>query len=198
MVNFFKTKQGYYYKKWKNGKTKRISKIEYDSKHVQHGGNNFQIDYETIDEIKELLNHNVEYCGNFIDNYEYLSIDGQPNPGGLTNDRKSCNYKYYSPIIWHTHPVSSKYYPSVEDIVKVLKHDIITHSFIFTPFGYWILNYDGVFLHWTDPKLSVFIEQCNKLLYESTNRGTTFNQEAIDNYCRRLNKIINIQWYNFQ
>ena len=40
--------------------------------------------------------------------------------------------------MWHTHPNSVKrFYPSVEDIVKILKHSSIYESFIFCKYGVW-------------------------------------------------------------
>lgn len=52
-----------------------------------------------------------------------------------TTSRASCSVKYYTPIIFHTHPGTSYAIPSLEDIIKVLKHREIRTSVIVTNWG---------------------------------------------------------------
>jgi proteasome lid subunit RPN8/RPN11 len=87
-----------------------------------------------------------EVCGflkrNRIDNY--LELDEQKN---ITTDlsRKNCQLKKIKRMIYHTHPLTSKSYPSVEDVLKIvkLKNKIIKVSIIFTRWGIWELHCDN-------------------------------------------------------
>jgi hypothetical protein len=89
----------------------------------------------------ELEDRDYEICGFLKSNREnkYLELDEQEN---ISTDftRKSCQTKKYK-MIYHTHPLSSKSYPSSEDIFKIvkLKNKIIKISVIFTRWGIWEL-----------------------------------------------------------
>lgn len=52
--------------------------------------------------------------------------------------KSRCDHRSYE-LVWHTHPVASKPFPSFEDIVRVLRHHT-KRSFIFTQWGIWILT----------------------------------------------------------
>ena len=57
--------------------------------------------------------------------------------------RRYCQTKYNYGIVWHTHPACcqkpSKLYPSVEDLLKVIKHGTST-SLIFCQYGVWRID----------------------------------------------------------
>jgi len=97
--------------------------------------------------IKEFLKLNREICGHvYIVNGElvlYCDSVGT-SVGGDIKTRGSCQHSIYSSIIWHTHPNISLPYPSVEDILKVIKPrtkpELITTSFIFTSIGIWSIQ----------------------------------------------------------
>jgi len=65
-----------------------------------------------------------------------------------SEDRASCShyptiYNSYDSIIWHTHPNNSKSYPSVEDIIKMLKprpNPNPMDSLIICRWGIWEFN----------------------------------------------------------
>ena len=206
MVEYLKTPKGYYYKIYKNGKKKRISQknvlgLKYNK--LQIGGNVPPyplINEGSMESIICYLFDDFEYCGNFDLNKEQVIITGNTTNQGNSVGRLSCEYKKYSTYIWHTHPKIAKYYPSVEDILKIVKHEIILFSFIFTQFGYWILYHNGIYDKWDDPKLKVFLNDCNDRFYWDTNRGKDYNQSAIDNYIRwldgrfGLNNGFHISW----
>ena len=48
-----------------------------------------------------------------------------------------CQHEFYSAYIYHTHPLEAKPYPSIQDLLKVLKHQTIHYSYIFTIWGTW-------------------------------------------------------------
>ena len=70
-----------------------------------------------------------------------MELDKQEN---ISTDytRNSCKTKGNRKMIYHTHPFVSKSYPSIEDILKIikLKNKIIKVSIIFTRWGIWELH----------------------------------------------------------
>jgi len=89
-----------------------------------------------------LLNLPFETCGNFIQTNNILINQPQLETiGSKYTNPKSCQHKVYSSIIWHTHPVDSKPYPSSRDILKIIKNKLISTSIIFTTLGFWVLKY---------------------------------------------------------
>ncbi len=97
----------------------------------------------TIREMKYLVyNKRVETCANI----DQKSLEINPDSiqeGEDENERGMCLYKYYTSIIFHTHPAIYYSYPSVEDIVKVIKNKkIIYHSLIATKWGIWKISVD--------------------------------------------------------
>jgi len=116
------------------------------------------------------------------------------NTGSSVEGRAMCLYKKYDNFIWHTHPNSSKYYPSKKDILKILKHDIIKFSYLFTQYGYWLLNFDGTLPFIEDKDLHKFIDNTNNKFYYATSEGRSFNKEAIEIYIKDL--VSNIRGFN--
>ena len=84
---------------------------------------------------------NIEYdtreiCANLFLKNDILVMDNiiyGENP--IIKSQASCTVKYYTPIIFHTHPRTSYATPSFEDIIKVLKHKEIQTSVIVTNWG---------------------------------------------------------------
>ena len=73
----------------------------------------FVVDVEDIRD--SIATDDFEICGYSEDGNFILS-----NIGGEKSGRKFCDYGNEYQKLWHTHPISSKYYPSKEDLVKVL------------------------------------------------------------------------------
>ena len=88
-----------------------------------------------INQLKRLLKYPVEVCGIIKD--DNVIVD---NHGTKIGKRQVCYFKRYSKYIFHTHPLSSKSYPSAEDILKIVKHKRIHYSIISTNWGIWILH----------------------------------------------------------
>lgn len=125
--------------------TIKINKIKNNT--VQYGGDEEIITYEEI--IRSINEDQFEICGYINDSDDIVKttqgpsvrVDehGQRIPG----ERGSCNQDRAYNIMWHTHPSISKYYPSMEDILSVLKHGSIKISLIFTEYGVWNLIYNN-------------------------------------------------------
>ena len=108
-----------------------------------------------------------------------------------TTDRDSCKYERYDHIILHNHP--DKYYPSVEDIEKVVKEKNakIRESFIVCKFGVWR------FVVEPENKMpeSVFegkredAQRVSDKFYHATGEGRKYNPEAIQTLCDEIYRI---------
>lgn len=115
-------------------------KVVMSDKHVHVPGGKIYISKKNLNIIytKKLeLDHEV--CG-FIERGDTnsLKVNEQENILLLIKaDRKSCQTTGYSEIYYHTHPNNSKFYPSHEDIIKVMKKNEIMSSIIFTKYGIW-------------------------------------------------------------
>jgi len=85
----------------------------------------------------EKLKLPYEVCGeitvkNKTENYILRST-------GPSTGRRQCQLQRNYKGIWHTHPNISKAYPSVEDLLKPIKHSTII-SKIFTEYGTWTIH----------------------------------------------------------
>lgn len=176
-----------------NSKKKYLKyKNKYLNLKLQKGGNPFRFNPPDIVYILNTLDQEVEYCGHFQNkNGTLFVVLDQTNMGDFDNGRAMCLYNSYNNIIWHTHPNTLKYYPSLEDILKVLKHEIIYYSYIFTQFGYWTMYFKGVYKHVADPKFIEFVKNVNTKFYVKSGNGRKFNDEAIKYYVNKLSSTIN-------
>jgi len=123
-----------------NSRSKSRSKSRSNSSKLRSSP--YYISTDNLESIyAELEDRDYEICGFLKSNREnkYLELDEQEN---ISTDftRKSCQTRKYK-MIYHTHPLSSKSYPSSEDIFKIvkLKNKIIKISVIFTRWGIWEL-----------------------------------------------------------
>jgi hypothetical protein len=154
--------------------------------------------YMTLPEIRRTIDTtNKEYCG-YIDrigNYVLTHI----GPEKTETSRGTCN-QVKAPIIWHTHSSSSKYYPSIEDINKVLKYTEINTSYIYTRYGYWTLNYSGERIL-TDSEIQVLNEILRQFYINiNTANGREYNTVAINDLVGSINMAIGggfISWTNW-
>lgn len=163
--------------------------------------------YVTISYImKSILNDNFEICGysNKDQRIYYRTNKGNPKVNG---ERASCsisNENLYD-YVWHTHPKVSKYMPSKEDIWKIFKHNKIS-SKIFTRYGYWklTLTYEGkkkkpnpnerikkeYILKKYEEKYKEEIRKIKDVFYFTTNKGKSWNKEAVDKYKKEINELL--------
>lgn len=129
------------------------------------------------DKLKEIFydyvfNERSERCGSL--NYESHQLklnQGTLQKGQFTNDpipRGYCDFKGYTPVIFHTHPLNVLSYPSVEDIIKVIiNRDEIKYSLIPSKWGIWIVkniynDYDDQNLERIKEKAETFNRQLQK------------------------------------
>jgi hypothetical protein len=115
---------------------------------------------------------------------------------------------------------NDKYFPSLEDIIKVLKHKKIRTSYIYTEYGYWILNnlenaVDNNVLNNLEnandnnvlvipEELKTSIQYHLDIFYHNTKKGRSYRKSAIDELIFLLNDTIqtsfpqfNIEWFNY-
>ena len=86
-----------------------------------------------------------EHCGNCVISNNMVSLNlYNMFIGGVVDGRATCQYEEYSNILWHTHPLTSRPWPSGEDIEKMIKprpgeenDKIPVVSLIFTKWGIW-------------------------------------------------------------
>jgi hypothetical protein len=123
-----------------------------------------------------------------------LHHKGEPS-GDITNDRNSCTFQGYEQIILHNHP--DKYYPSREDIDKVLKnkHRNIRESYIACKFGIWrfVVEPDNKL---TDSELETLKPQGKHALddfYRHTVKGREYNEMAVEILCQEIYEIYGIR-----
>lgn len=173
------------YRKTRRKRKKRMTK--------KIGGNK-TITFEDI--MQSIVETKSEYCGYIEGGQHFLTHIGEPKE--TPEQRGSCN----QPIrhtVWHTHTTQSKYYPSVEDIHKVFKYELIRESILYTVFGYWVMTYSGAAIILPDNVLA----RINELLggfYQSTERGRAYNTDAIATLTSQLNSQLpgfNIRWAEF-
>jgi len=108
--------------------------------------------------LKNIYNNKLtlyhEVCG-FIEKGELNSLQVIQKENVSKSDRMSCQTRGLSQVIYHTHPNISKFYPSSEDILKIVKekNKEIMCSIIFTKYGIWeIVRKNFVFYDLTDDK----------------------------------------------
>ncbi len=174
------------YRKYRKTRKSRRNK-------TQKGGTNTVITLDNI--IASITDTTQEYCGYIDEVGNYVLTDIGPEK--TETSRGTCN-QVKAPIIWHTHSSASKYYPSIEDINKVLKYSEINTSYIYTRYGYWRLNYSGKRILTDSEKrqISTDIDQ----FYNNTKTGREYNMGAIDDLVGSINMAIGggfISWINW-
>lgn len=140
-----------------------------------------------MNDLKIFLDLDVEICGFIIGKEFYID-----NVGNSNDSRRSCKHKYYLSQIFHTHPYTSKAYPSTEDIIKVLKNDKIYLSYVITSWGIY-----GIYFSFKEKDkntlniLSKEITKINDDLYFKTDKGRgKFNEDKILSYIKELESLL--------
>ena len=142
------------------------------------------ISEEDLNLIKKLIfDTEMEVCGNFLTRDELKKYKIEVKEENDLNNYIShigtvntCQHKFYSRYIWHTHPSIEHAYPSPQDIMKVIKYDFI--SFVFTSWGVWEMysnnpkNIDTI----TQEKLKTkYMKPIGDKIYTYTDRGRSIN-----------------------
>jgi hypothetical protein len=162
-------------------KNKKGGKINHLTSSTRIPTLNVEIPNNEIAFAKSKLTDGVEYCGKYVtDNVSSIQPGAtcilrrhEDNAGAIdSKGRPYCDIRekdLYS-IVWHTHPNTSKFYPSVEDILmvkKLRKGEKIKLSVIYTSIGVWLLEGLGDDLHETE------IRRINDKLYHNCFKGRT-------------------------
>ena len=168
-------------------------KVIKGGKKVVYSTNSF---LDAVEYIKALLiTDNVphEICGSIaIDptsSKKYTVMTHESSNDDQT--RANCVYDDNNdPIIWHNHPTTSKYYPSIEDMLKPIKikNSRIGTSLIFSHIGYWRLT---VINHMDASKELVSrIQKWLDWFYFKTERGRVYNHDAVQEMTYNLNNLL--------
>lgn len=117
---------------------------------------------------------NNEICGNLYETQTGSMASVVDRKGIIENDRVKVIPSMYTKYMWHTHPHTSKSYPSSEDIVRILGiHKDNVCEIIFTSWGIWKLfcNYKKEL---SERKKNFLLHEIQKILdviYYSTEKG---------------------------
>lgn len=156
----------------------------------------YDFEYTTLRYVYDnLLNLDVEVCGKVVNGKLIIQAYG------TSSKRNMCQHLHYDTIIFHTHPIGVKPYPSPEDIVKVIKNRTIDQSIIFTTWGMWSITCKNK----TQSNLQKIFDICSFYvdeIYHNTSQGTIYNSleisSIIDRLCKKLSvhelKISIVPW----
>ncbi len=153
------------------------------------GGNPTVVTIEQILDYATNPDINYEVCG-YVTETGVHYMEPQDAPQDTT--RLNCTSSD-KPTLWHTHPAISKYYPSYEDIRKLLKRNRTTKSIIYTRFGHWILenlddkDADPFYIEHT---YKTKINDILKTFYFDSGNGRTYNLDAINTLIDSLGKVL--------
>lgn len=150
---------------------------------------------DTFLAMEKLIKLPGESCGILLENgVPYIERVEEYKEGV----RNSCRMTRYAEVIWHTHPFTSKGYPSVEDIhMIVYEGSPIRVSLVFTTWGVWFIY--NLFYGKPVPDPSHVYDYNKKVLeqlYYNTQRGREYEKKAVNKAIDRLNKngITNISF----
>ena len=135
----------------------------------------------------EYLTDDIDYevCGiiNINENKEFI-IDKFTKGNSF-----SCNQRNNT-IIFHTHP--NKIYPSVEDIVKVLRYDDIKISYIISKEGFFKIGYDsGISIDKKDIDIQEIEQHVQQYYFmDGTYKGRTYNKSSMNKYTKGFTRFM--------
>ena len=125
------------------------------------------ISRETIEIMRDFVyKSDTEMCGNLFTKNStsneiilYHMKKGDKTEYSPGQYREMCEYEKITSILFHSHPISSYSYPSVEDILLVIKkHDIVKRSIIATKWGIWDIQ--------NTKESNIYSSGCKEIIYE--------------------------------
>jgi len=142
-----------------------------------------------------VYSNDYEICGTAEKQYGkwmlYMTGRGESKQG---RNPAECNTQKNYNVVWHTHPHVSKIYPSLVDILKVLKHSTHT-SIIFTQHGIWKLTCPNKYEWLKDEKyrglISDDLEPVLNNFYVMTNNGKEISTATVNYFTTTMNTVIN-------
>ena len=172
------------------------------------------VNEKDVRKILQIINHDDgfgELCG-FVNEEGKLCIDtfGPPSNPKIAytflppcderniyellvlplSGRKSCQHSHYRAYIWHIHPKNAKIYPSVEDLEKVFKKNVVKRSLIFTKDGMWDIRSEKFSFDQITSELNQSLRRYGDDLYRQLNRGRVYNKHYIQEYCDKIKALI--------
>jgi hypothetical protein len=156
--------------------------------------------------IERVLNeYTVEIGGYIHDGKHILYSIGENKPDRYGRVRSSVGLPN-APTIWHVHPIKCcKIYPSVEDIIAVIKNktarqdSLKTKSYIYTGAGRWTIVGPPAGHKYPLSDINIkYIKQLGDEFYFATggvrgvknSGGKKYNKEAVDKYLEKLCKYL--------
>ena len=147
---------------------------------------------------KSISDDDFEICG-YIDTVDHKFIYINRGESKKKKEKASCPFsqiKQYTHS-WHTHPSTSKYYPSTTDLWKNFKYNQKT-MIIFTRYGMWQIQYDGKKKYKKIPQEICYkIKEIETNFYNNTERGRDWNKEAVDKYKKEINELLKLTKKSF-
>ena len=122
---------------------------------------------ETIEKFKEFVfKGDKEICANLRKESDtnnnlklYYITEGTTVEYAPGKTRGMCVHDKITSVIFHTHPITSYSYPSVEDILRVVReHGRIVRSIIATKWGVWDIK--------NTEKSNVYSSTCKNIIEE--------------------------------
>jgi hypothetical protein len=159
-------------------------------------------DLDVVNDI--LLDLDVEVCGMLLPEKRgrlllYIEKIGTKVMHGK-EERGTCQLDKYTKYVWHTHPKGLAAYPSVEDIIDMLKwhtnndnNNFPVTSVIFTDWGIWKITSPKKFKmnpHGIEFFRRLVDKEISPLWYE-TNKGIDFNEPLVKRVVKNVVKNIN-------
>ena len=137
-----------------------------------------------------MLNLDVEMCGSMRDGRIFVE-----KTGTRLKNRGMCQLNKYSKIIWHTHPKIFRAYPSVEDVLNMLKWHPINKknnfpeiSLIFTDWGVWTIKCITKF-HLDEQWYTYLYSFINNALAPLWEQGIEYNESTLGLISKAISEI---------
>lgn len=156
------------------------------------------ISTKTINIIKDIVfNRDTEVCANlrhksnFSNKLSLMNIvEGKVEEYAPGKYRGTCNHEMITSVMFHSHPTNSYAYPSVEDILNVVKnHGKIKRSIIATKWGLWDIRnteisniYSSTCKYSFSKHIGYFLDRIGRYTSnrESSKRDTATRHKSID------------------
>lgn len=138
---------------------------------------------------RELLTKPTEVCGNIMEiEGRAVLVDVSEGTFDGVSKRPICKPIKVSRMYFHTHPVTSKAYPSSEDILTVMKRKKfqVEKYIVFTSWGIWVMSSRKKDDFSSQEKTALSLKKLDKILgqlFRNTQRGrleiTPENKETL-------------------
>ena len=146
-------------------------------------------------EISKIYQHYLkqpfEVCGHITqqsDAHRLQLIIVAEGENKVKGQPASCSTGVNYPVVWHTHPIVTKIYPSLVDIFKVIKYPSIT-SLIFTQYGFWQLTCPTIYKNPSN-EFKSYINTFLDKFYFNSGKGRQYNLNSINKLVYNINNAM--------